>query len=121
MFQFSNPDEVVDRLSFIDRVVVFVWIGLTMLMLLSYRELDPGSWSSRAVLVFIAITWTHPIYSTIVKPLGANLFALCALVVVLAVVFGASARAGLLLLPTLPWLFAATVYTAARSQLGLTR
>ena len=120
MFEFADPAAVVEKLNFIDKVVVFAWVGLTVLMVLSYRQLGDNPWAGRAVLAFIAITWTHPFYATVIRPLGANLFALVALVVVLSIVFSVSGWAGLLLLPTLPWLVAATVYTAARTQLGLT-
>ncbi len=121
MVNFSEPQRIVERLAFIDRIVVPVWLALTGLMIASYLVLGGGSWARWAVLVMLFVTWTHPLYSQFIGPLAATLIAAAVFVVVVVVVFGQSMTAGWLLLPTIPWIAAATVYTAARTQLGRTQ
>ena len=121
MIKFSEPQNVVNRLAFIDRIVVPAWLLLTVAMVLAYLSLDAGSVGRWAVVAMLVTTWTHPLYSRFAGALRANLFAVAVFSVVVVVVMVHSVGAGLLVFPTLPWVASAAAYTAARTQLGLTR
>lgn len=121
--------DVVRALSFIDLVVAYVWIVLSVLMVIALILLWRAKRASSrgrlrrmaiaALLVLIAATWTFPIYANIgddslVNELYASYVYTAVYLLVLCVVFAATWRIALLIFPVLPWIVTAMVYATAQ-------
>ncbi len=57
---------ILKRLAWIDRVVAYVWVFLSLLMVMSFILLYNASGMSREsglVVALLVATWTYPIYT----------------------------------------------------------
>lgn len=109
------------RLAWIDRVVPFAWIAFTALMVLAGLLLTgsaPAIASARhLVWVLIVATWTYPLYTFELRPLPGligNVAYAALLVAAILMAFRARPAAGALLVPVVPWIVLASVYTVAQ-------
>jgi tryptophan-rich sensory protein len=107
---------IIEHLRWIDRIVSYVWIGLSLLMIIAaliiYREhgLNREFWY---VIALIAATWTYPVYTLgfkLVPGLVGNILYIAFAVVVMVQVGRLSTIAPYLLWPLIPWVSLATVY-----------
>ena len=113
-----DPVSIVNKLEWINQVAGFVWVALTILMVLAIRELARAEgqvWQkfTYAILGLIALVWLYPLYTLgfqLIPGLIGNLVVLIATLVTALYVKRSSLRAALLLVPTLAWITTATVY-----------
>ena len=57
---------IVNRLAWVDQIVTYVWIGLSMLMFVSAWSVYQENGFSRELYYVIALiiaTWTYPLYT----------------------------------------------------------
>lgn len=127
----GTAEKIVDALSFIQDVVTYVWIGLSVLMLISiglvYFSVRGPERRTRQVLaivslvVLVAATWTYPFYSggfgeneSLTRILYSN-YAYSGLLVLVIIIVGLfQIFPALLLLPVVVWVTIATIYTVAK-------
>lgn len=116
----SIASSIVDKLSWIDRVVSYVWIFLTFLMFLSLHLIYGKSGISREslLIVFLLIaTWTYPLYTfefKLIPGLFGNLFYAVLLLYVIIQVHTELTVAAWLLAPVSFWITVATIYVMAQ-------
>lgn len=108
------------KLRWIDRVVSFVWIGLSALMFVSawlvYREIGFHGefWF---VILLVAATWTYPLYTLgfkLVPGLIGNSLYIALTVFVIVRVGQVTMVAVYLLSPVVLWVAIATVYVISQ-------
>jgi tryptophan-rich sensory protein len=110
----------IENLLWIDSVVLYVWIFLSLLMLLSLYLIYEKSGISREswLVIFLLIaTWTYPLYTfgfKLVPGLFGNLFYAALLLYVIIQVYIKLPVAAWLLTPITIWITIATIYVAAQ-------
>jgi tryptophan-rich sensory protein len=111
---------VVEKLSWIDRVVSYVWVFLSLLMLVSLYLLYGESGFSRECWLIVSLiiaTWTYPIYTLgfkLVPGLFGNLVYGVFLLYVITQVYVKLPVAAWLLTPISVWITVATIYVIAQ-------
>lgn len=130
----STAAKIVEALSFVDDVVTFVWVGLTVLMVSSlfllFRNPEANKIRRRtisivAVILVIVATWTYPFYAggftdvDLVRQLYATYAYSGFLLIVFIVVMSYAVLPALLLFPTFIWLAIAITYVLAQLNDGV--
>ncbi len=111
---------ILEKLSWIDSVVSYVWIFLSLLMLSSLSLLYGKSGMSRESLLVISLliaTWAYPLYTLgfkLVPGLVGNLFYAVLLLYIIIQVYRKLPPAAWLLIPIGVWITIATVYVIAQ-------
>ena len=111
---------IVNRLAWVDQIVSYVWIALSMLMFVSawnvYQEKD-FSREFYYVIALIVATWTYPIYTLgfrLVLGLVGNILYVAFTLFVIIQIRQASSTASYLLYPIVLWVSFATVYVVCQ-------
>jgi tryptophan-rich sensory protein len=113
-------NSILAKLSWIDNIVSYVWIFLSLLMFSSLSLLYAKSGLSRdsLLVIFLLIaTWTYPVYTLgfkLVPGLVGNLFYAVLLLYVIIRVYPKLPTAAWLLMPIGVWITIATVYVIAQ-------
>lgn len=130
----STAAKIVDALSFVEDIVSFVWIGLTVLMVSSLFVLFRNPVASKitlrrvsivAVMLVIVATWTYPLYAggftnvDLVRQLYSTYAYAGFLFVVFVVVGSYAILPAMLLFPTFIWLAIAITYVIAQLNDGV--
>jgi tryptophan-rich sensory protein len=108
--------DLVSRLQWIDRIVVGVWIGLSILMLVAAGMVYSEKGINREFWLIVALliaSWTYPFYTLgfkLVPGLIGNIGYLTFTFFVINQIKPASAPAAYLLYPITLWVAMATVY-----------
>jgi tryptophan-rich sensory protein len=111
---------ILEKLSWIDSIVSYVWVFLSLLMFSSLSLLYGKSGMSRESLLVIFLliaTWTYPLYTIgfrLVPGLVGNLFYAVLLLYVILHVYHKLPTAAWLLIPIGVWITTATVYVIAQ-------
>jgi tryptophan-rich sensory protein len=111
---------IVEKLSWIDRVVSYVWIFLSLLMFSSLYLIYEKSGinnDSLLVVVLLIATWTYPLYTfgfKLVPGLFGNLFYAALLLYVVIHLHEKFPLAAWLLIPIGIWIAVATIYVLAQ-------
>ena len=107
---------ITDRLKWIDRIVIFAWMGLSILMIVSgllvYRQIGFNGkfW---LIPVLMAATWTYPLYTfgfKLIPGLIGNLLYITLALFIMISLTQISLSAAFLLLPVIIWVTLATIY-----------
>ncbi|NJL38424.1 MAG: hypothetical protein HC840_17700 [Leptolyngbyaceae cyanobacterium RM2_2_4] len=111
---------ILEQLSWIDSIVSYVWVFLSILMFSSLSLLygrSGMSWESLLVIFLLIATWTYPLYTLrfkLVPGLLGNLFYAVLLLYVILRVYRKIPTAAWLLIPIGVWITIATVYVIAQ-------
>jgi len=112
--------DIVRKLVWIDRVVGYVWIVLSVLMVVSgwllYRE-NGLSFELYLIIGTIGATWTYPLYTLgfrLVPGLIGNILYTGFVLYVTITIFPVSPVASYLLYPVILWVSIATVYVTCQ-------
>lgn len=131
----THADILVRQLSFIDDIVVYVWIFLTVLMLVALRwfyNVNEAHLSRpimrkvviASLIVLIIATWTYPVYApldNLVRGLYGNYFYTALLIITLIIVSSVQRKAAFLLSLILIWLILAIIYVIAQIRVEQSR
>jgi tryptophan-rich sensory protein len=109
---------LVKKLGWIDRVAGYVWVLLTLLMVLAIYALsqaEDGVWNrySHHVIALIVVVWLYPLYTLgfrLVPGLIGNVAVGLLAIYVVWVVSSSSTTAAALIAPVVVWIAVATGY-----------
>ena len=107
---------LVDKLRWVDQIVIGVWVALSLLMFISawivYQErgFNREFWY---IIALVIATWTYPLYTLgfkLIPGLVGNILYVVFTVLVITQVKQSSAIASYLLYPIVLWVTFATIY-----------
>ena len=114
----SRIEAILSKFSWIDKIAAFVWIGLTILILIALQLIiiEEGrlGMGSILIIILIIIIWLYPLYtlgfSSLIAGLIGNIGIFIFTLVIILIIRVDSSIGALLISPVLIWLGAATFY-----------
>ena len=114
----SRIEAILSKFSWIDKIAAFVWIGLTILILIALQLIiiEEGrlGMGSILIIILIIIIWLYPLYtlgfSSLIAGLIGNIGIFIFTLVIILIIRVDSSIGALLISPVLIWLAAATFY-----------
>ena len=110
-----------DRLEWLPGIISYVWIGLTLLMLIAayllYKPEKKHTKEGKLIYLMLLLTWLYPLYSwhyRLIPGFIGTIFYYIYLFYAGYRIYQKDVKAALLLLPTVIWVTFAICYTLAK-------